>query len=75
MIPRVPEIEGILEEDTGMALQRAKTRVLLGKLRTADDDVFELAERFGIRRRRRRQRRRRRRQSRQWRVAWPAAAE
>ncbi len=35
-----------------MKLQRAKTRVLLGKMRTAtaDDDVFELAEQFGIRR-------------------------
>jgi hypothetical protein len=33
-----------------MKLQRAKTRVLLGKMRTADDDVFELAEQFGIQR-------------------------
>ncbi len=44
----MPEIEGIIEEDTGMKLQRAKTRVLLGKMRTADDGVFELAEQFGI---------------------------
>jgi hypothetical protein len=41
MLPR--EIEGIIKEDTGMKLQRANTRVLLGKLRTAHDDVFELA--------------------------------
>jgi hypothetical protein len=33
-----------------MKLQRAKTRVLLGKMRAADDDVFELAEQFGIQR-------------------------
>ena len=44
MIPKVPEIEGIIEEDTGMKLQRAKTRALLAKPMTADDDVFELAE-------------------------------
>jgi hypothetical protein len=31
-------------------MQRAKTRVLLGNRRTTDDDVFELAQRFGIRR-------------------------
>jgi hypothetical protein len=45
MTPKVPEMEGIIEEDTGMKLQRAKTRVLLGK---PDDDVFELAEQFDI---------------------------
>ena len=50
MIPRVQEIEDIIEEGTGMKLQRAKTRVLLSKARAPDDAVFDLAVQFGIRR-------------------------